>query len=182
MQSYWTSCEVEQRVQTCIFSVPTFDNSIHPFYVQVLPPQAGQLIQHDSFAYQPNCDLENVCWSWVVWALLNERLKWWWFPLLNGNGMMLDKLKDGEYWRLPAWSNLKFEQSLDSDTFWSLSLKRSLTKLHVQTIVWKISDQVWLCHDGLKRWGLAQARHSRGLIQRYLIDSKSFFYCKTNFQ
>ena len=51
------------KVQTCIFSVPTFDNSIHPFYVQVLPPQADQLIQHDPFANRPNCELENVSWS-----------------------------------------------------------------------------------------------------------------------
>lgn len=38
---------------------------IHPFYVQVLPPQADQLIQHDPFANRPDCELESVCWSLI---------------------------------------------------------------------------------------------------------------------
>ena len=53
--------------------------------------------------------------------------------------------------------------------------------LHVQTTVWKISDQVWLCHDGLRRWGLAQ-RATPQIWSRDLINSKSFYYCKTSFQ
>ena len=87
--SHWTSCEVEQRVQTCIFSVPAFDDSIHPFYVQMLPSQAVRLIQDDPFAYRPNCDLESVCWSSIY--LSSSAWSDGSFPCWMG--MLLDMLK-----------------------------------------------------------------------------------------
>ena len=70
--SHWTSCEVEQRVQTCIFSVPAFDDSIHPFYAQMLPSQAVRLIQDDPFAHRPNATWKVFAEARFVWARAPE--------------------------------------------------------------------------------------------------------------
>ena len=94
--------------------------------------------------------------------MLNERLNWWWLPLLNGNGMMLDKFEDGEYWRLP-WSL----SSLTSDTFWSLSLKRSLTNApcpddSLEDIRSSVAVPRWI-----EEMRFGPARHSTDLIQGF---------------
>ena len=63
-----------------------------------------------------------------------------------------------------CWISLKMESIGDCLEVWAVLNpihfevwvgKGVSQMLHVQTTVWKISDQVWLCHDGLKRWGLA---------------------------
>ena len=89
-----------------------------------------------------------------------------------------------------CWISLKMESIGDCLEVWAVLCPihfevwvwRGVSQmLHVQTKVWKISDQVWLCHDGLKRWGLAQ-RATPQIWSRDLINSKSFYYCKTSFQ
>jgi len=109
-----------------------------------------------------------------AWAPLNESLNWWWLPLLNGKETLLDKLQMESIG--DCSSSLS---SHESDTFWSLSWNRSSANTPCPDKVWMISDRVWPCHKGLKRKGLAQPKPM--FDPRDLIDSTSFFYCKTDF-